>query len=44
LADHDEELNALCGVGQGLYKQTDVSKYNDYVVSSAEQPDKPVTA
>ena len=28
-----DELNALCGVGQGLYKQTDVSKYNDYVVS-----------
>jgi hypothetical protein len=27
-----DELSALCGIGQGLFKQTDVSKYNDYVI------------
>lgn len=28
-----DELSALCAVGQGLFKQTDVSKYDDYVVA-----------
>ncbi|WP_046242825.1 hypothetical protein [Hymenobacter terrenus] len=32
-----DELAALCGIGQGLFKQTDVSKYNDYVVDPTEQ-------
>ena len=27
-----DELAALCGIGQGLYKQTDVSKFDDYVI------------
>jgi hypothetical protein len=35
---HYDELTALCGVGQGLFKQTDVSKYNDYVIDPAEGP------
>ncbi|WP_310391593.1 hypothetical protein [Hymenobacter sp.] len=30
-----DELSALCGIGQGLFKQTDVSKYNDYVIDPA---------
>jgi hypothetical protein len=44
LATHDEELNALCGVGQGLYKQTSNSKYADYVVNPAEHPSTPAVA
>jgi hypothetical protein len=32
-----DELAALCGIGQGLFKQTDVSKYNDYVIDPAQQ-------
>ena len=36
-----DELTALCNIGQGLFKQTDVSKYNDYVVDPTVHPDKP---
>ena len=32
-----EELAALCGIGQGLFKQTDVSKYDDYVIVPSVQ-------
>jgi hypothetical protein len=32
-----DELAALCGIGQGLFKQTDVSKYHDYVIDPAEE-------
>ena len=34
-----DELAALCGIGQGLFKQTDVSKYDDYVVDPAVHSD-----
>lgn len=34
-----DELAALCGIGQGLFKQTDVSKYNDYVIDPTPQSD-----
>ena len=36
-----DELSALCGIGQGLYKQTNVSKYDDYVVSPTVHSDEP---
>ena len=32
-----DELSALCGIGQGLFKQSDVSKYDDYVIDPAVQ-------
>jgi len=35
------ELAALCGIGQGLFKQTDVSKYNDYVIEPTEESSEP---
>ena len=31
---HYDELSALCNIGQGLFKQSDVSKYDDYVVAA----------
>ena len=34
-----DELAALCGIGQGLFKQTDVSKYDDYVIDPAVHSD-----
>ena len=34
-----DELAALCGIGQGLFKQTDVSKYDDYVIGPAVHSD-----
>ena len=36
-----DELAALCGIGQGLFKQTDVSKYDDYVIDPSEGADNP---
>jgi hypothetical protein len=36
-----DELAALCGIGQGLFKQTDVSKYNDYVIELTEESSEP---
>ena len=36
-----EELSALCGIGQGLFKQTDVSKYDDYVIDPSVQAAAP---
>ena len=36
-----DELSALCGIGQGLFKQTDVSKYNDYVIDPTEHSGRP---
>lgn len=38
-----DELAALCGIGQGLFKQTDVSKYDDYVIDPTEHSDLPPT-
>lgn len=40
---HYDELSALCGIGQGLFKQTDVSKYDDYVIDPTEHSDGPAT-
>ena len=34
-----DELSALCGIGQGLFKQSEVSKYDDYVLDPAVQSD-----
>ena len=34
-----DELAALCGIGQGLFKQTDVSKYDDYVIDPTVHSD-----
>ncbi len=42
LNDLYEELSALCGIGQGLFKQSDVSKYDDYVIDPAGHPATPV--
>jgi hypothetical protein len=39
---HYDELSALCGIGQGLFKQTNVSKYDDYVIDPTEQSGGPV--
>ncbi|MBO2009048.1 hypothetical protein [Hymenobacter negativus] len=36
-----DELAALCGIGQGLFKQTDVSKYDDYVINPAAESGTP---
>ncbi len=36
-----DELSALCGIGQGLFKQSDVSKYDDYVIDPTEQSGGP---
>jgi hypothetical protein len=38
-----DELSALCGIGQGLFKQTDVSKYDDYVIDPTEHSAGPPT-
>ena len=37
-----EELSALCGIGQGLFKQTSVAKYDDYVVDPSLRTVRPV--
>ena len=37
-----DELAALCGIGQGLFKQSDVSKYDDYVVDHTVHSANPV--
>lgn len=37
-----DELTALCNIGQGLFKQSDVSKYNDYVVAPTVHSAAPV--
>lgn len=37
-----DELAALCGIGQGLFKQTNVSKYDDYVIDPTVQSATPV--
>ena len=34
-----DELAALSSIGQGLFKQTDVSKYNDYVMDPTQHSD-----
>ena len=39
---HYDELSALCGIGQGLFKQSDVSKFDDYVVDPAVHSATPV--
>ncbi len=33
--DHNDELTALCGIGKGLYIQTDKTRYDDYVLDPA---------
>ena len=37
-----DELSALCGIGQGLFKQSDVSKYDDYVIDPTVHSDPAV--
>ncbi|WP_162549851.1 hypothetical protein [Hymenobacter nivis] len=37
-----DELTALCNIGQGLFKQSDVSKYDDYVVAPTVHSAAPV--
>ena len=37
-----DELSALCGIGQGLFKQTDKAKYDDYVVDPTVHTAVPV--
>ena len=37
-----DELSALCGIGQGLFKQTDKAKYDDYVVDPTVHSAVPV--
>ena len=37
-----DELSALCGIGQGLFKQSDVSKYDDYVIDPTVHSAAPV--
>ena len=32
---HNDELTALCGIGKGLYIQTDKTRYDDYVLDPA---------
>jgi hypothetical protein len=36
-----EELTALCGIGQGLFKQTNVAKYDDYVIDPSLRTARP---
>ena len=43
LNTHYDELSALCGIGQGLFKQTDVSKYDDDVIDPTVHSDGPAT-
>lgn len=32
---HNDELTALCGIGKGIYIQTDKTRYDDYVLDPA---------